>query len=74
MRAALFAASVILLLAGCVNRLAEREAFLSTLVGISEADLVRSLGVPNRTTVLARRLTRRSVLVSIRQWPVCKTP
>jgi len=36
-------------LGGCVNGLAEREAFLRTLVGMNEADLVRTLGVPSRT-------------------------
>ncbi len=36
-------------LAGCANGLAEREAFLRTLVGMNEADLVRTLGVPTRT-------------------------
>ena len=36
-------------LAGCANSLAERGATLKTLVGMSEADLVRTLGVPTRT-------------------------
>lgn len=48
MRAALIAVTV-LLVAGCANELAEREAFLNTLVGHSEDDLVRTIGVPSRT-------------------------
>jgi hypothetical protein len=46
MRAVLIAG--LLLLAACVDRLAERRAFLDTLVGTSEENLVRTLGVPTR--------------------------
>ena len=42
-------AAAILGVCGCGNRLAERQAALAPLVGRSEADLVRSLGVPQRT-------------------------
>ena len=35
-----------LMLAGCVNELAQRQAFLATLIGKSETDLVRTMGVP----------------------------
>jgi len=35
-----------LVLAGCVDRLAERQAFLSSLLGQSEETLIRSMGVP----------------------------
>jgi hypothetical protein len=37
-------------LAGCVDAIAAREAELAPLVGKSELDLVRQLGVPTRTT------------------------
>jgi hypothetical protein len=47
MRAALIAAT--LLLAGCADLLAQREAYLNTLVGQSEENVVRTLGVPTRT-------------------------
>jgi hypothetical protein len=48
-RTALVAGLLVPLLAGCADRLAERRAYLATLVGTSEADLVRTLGVPTRT-------------------------
>ena len=37
------------LLAGCVNMLAERQAYFAQYVGQTEGDLVRGLGVPSRT-------------------------
>jgi hypothetical protein len=37
------------LLGGCVDQLAARQAELAPLVGRSEADLVRQLGVPSRS-------------------------
>lgn len=37
------------LLAGCSNRLAQREAFLSRFIGKPETLLVQQLGVPDRT-------------------------
>jgi hypothetical protein len=37
------------LLAGCVNMLAERQAYFGQFVGQAEGDLVRGLGVPSRT-------------------------
>ena len=48
LRRALLLAAV-LLAAGCASRLAEREAYLAQFVGVSETDLVRQLGVPDRT-------------------------
>jgi hypothetical protein len=38
-----------LLLAGCVNQLAQRQAYLDRFVGHPEPELVQQLGVPNRT-------------------------
>ena len=38
-----------LLLGGCVNQLAQREAFLQQFVGKPEAELVQQVGVPTRT-------------------------
>ena len=38
-----------LLLAGCVNQLAQRQAFLNQFVGHPDSDLVKQLGVPTRT-------------------------
>ena len=38
----------IALLGGCADRLAERQARLTPLIGRSEAELVRTLGVPTR--------------------------
>lgn len=38
-----------ILLAGCANQLAIRQAQLAPLVGRSEGDLVAQMGVPNRT-------------------------
>lgn len=38
-----------LLATACANGLAERRAALAPLIGKSETDLVRQLGVPNRT-------------------------
>ena len=41
---------VAVLLAGCASHaLEQRQAYLQTLVGRSEADVVRALGVPTRT-------------------------
>lgn len=40
---------VALLLGGCVNHLAQREAFLQQFVGKPETDLVQQLGVPTRS-------------------------
>lgn len=37
------------LLAGCVNRLAQRQAFLAPFIGQPESVLVQRLGVPDRT-------------------------
>ncbi len=37
------------LLTGCVDQLAARQARFAQFVGHSEADLVRQMGVPNRT-------------------------
>jgi hypothetical protein len=37
------------LLAGCVNQLAQRQAFLNKFVGGPDSELVQQLGVPNRT-------------------------
>jgi hypothetical protein len=37
------------MLAGCVNQLAARQAWLSQFVGQPEAALVQQLGVPSRT-------------------------
>jgi hypothetical protein len=37
------------LLAGCVDQLAQREAFLNRFVGHPDSDLVQQLGVPART-------------------------
>jgi hypothetical protein len=37
------------LLAGCVNQLAQRQAFLNQLIGHPDSDLVQQLGVPTRT-------------------------
>jgi hypothetical protein len=39
----------VLPLVGCTDMLAERQAFLSGLIGQSEADAVRSMGVPTRS-------------------------
>lgn len=39
----------LLLLAGCTNRLAEREALAGQFIGRTEAELVRDAGVPTRT-------------------------
>jgi hypothetical protein len=39
----------VLALVACTDRLAERQAFLSGLIGQSEADVVRIMGVPTRT-------------------------
>jgi hypothetical protein len=38
-----------LLLAGCVDGLAERQAFLSGLIGRTETEVVRIMGVPTRS-------------------------
>lgn len=38
-----------LLLAGCVNQFAQRQAFLNQFVGHPDSDLVQQLGVPTRT-------------------------
>ena len=38
-----------ILLAGCANRLAQRQAFLAQFVGKPEAFLVQQLGVPTRS-------------------------
>jgi len=38
-----------LLLGGCVNQLAQREAFLSQFVGKPDSVLVQQLGVPTRS-------------------------
>ena len=43
------AATLLLCVAACGNRLAERQAALAPLVGGSETDLVRALGVPTRS-------------------------
>ena len=48
MRAAVIAA-ILVLLAGCADLLAQRRAFLDTLVGKSEEEVVRTLGVPTRS-------------------------
>jgi hypothetical protein len=40
---------LILLLAGCANLLAQRQAFLNKFVGGPDSALVQQLGVPNRT-------------------------
>jgi hypothetical protein len=47
----LVAAAVVMVasLAGCTDMRAERQAFLSGLIGSSEADAVRALGVPTGT-------------------------
>lgn len=42
-------ALAMLALPGCADRLAERQAYLTTLIGLSEADLVRTIGVPTRS-------------------------
>ena len=39
--------AALLVLAGCTNRLAEREALAGQFVGKTEADLVREAGVPS---------------------------
>jgi hypothetical protein len=50
MRRILAALIVLPLLSGCVTSgIAQRTAELVTYVGVSEADLVRALGVPTRT-------------------------
>jgi hypothetical protein len=46
-RAILFVLTVIL--GGCVNQLAVRQATLSKLVGQPETALIQQMGVPNRT-------------------------
>ncbi|MGA3403991.1 MAG: hypothetical protein ABSC95_32690 [Acetobacteraceae bacterium] len=38
-----------LLLGGCVNQLAQRQAFLNQFVGHPDSELVQQLGVPTRT-------------------------
>ena len=38
-----------LLLEGCVNQLAQRQAFLNQFVGHTDSELVQQLGVPTRT-------------------------
>lgn len=38
-----------ILLAGCVNRLAQRQAYLARFVGKPEAFLVQHMGVPSRS-------------------------
>ncbi|MGE0225391.1 MAG: hypothetical protein AB7F35_00080 [Acetobacteraceae bacterium] len=38
-----------LLLGGCVNQFAARQAYMAQFVGRPETDLVLSMGVPNRT-------------------------
>lgn len=44
------ACAVLLLgLAGCADRLAERQAALNQLVGHPEAEILQAFGVPNRT-------------------------
>ena len=40
---------LLLLLGGCVNHLAQREAFLNQFIGKPEALLVQQFGVPNRS-------------------------
>lgn len=40
---------LMLVLCGCVDRLAQRQAFLNPLVGQPEHVLVQTMGVPNRT-------------------------
>ena len=40
---------IALSLCGCANYLAERQAYLNTLIGLHEAELVQALGVPTRT-------------------------
>ena len=52
LRPGLFAFGIALLAGGCVDALAQRQAFLSTLVGKSETDAVRAMGVPNRVADL----------------------
>ena len=37
------------LLSGCVNYEKEREAYLTSMVGLSEAELIQRMGVPQRT-------------------------
>ncbi len=37
------------LLAGCVDYEKQEEAYLSTMVGLSEAELIQRMGVPQRT-------------------------
>ncbi|HVC59666.1 MAG TPA: hypothetical protein VND19_04785 [Acetobacteraceae bacterium] len=37
------------LVGGCVNQLAQRQAFLNPFVGRPDSELVRQLGVPNRS-------------------------
>ena len=49
MRRVAAALLIALLLSGCVDVLAERQAFLSGLIGQSETDVVRIMGVPTRT-------------------------
>ena len=38
-----------LLVTGCVDQLAQRQAFLTQFVGHPDSDLVQQLGVPSRT-------------------------
>jgi hypothetical protein len=47
LRFTLLAALLALPLGGCVDELAKRQAFLATLIGKSEPDLVRAMGVPS---------------------------
>ncbi|CAH2604182.1 conserved protein of unknown function [Rhodovastum atsumiense] len=39
---------ILALLGGCVDRLAERQAFLASLIGKTEPELVQVIGVPTR--------------------------
>jgi hypothetical protein len=41
--------AVMPLFCGCANTLKERQAFLATFIGRSEADVVRAFSVPDRT-------------------------
>ena len=49
MRRPLLACLCLLLLCGCANLLAQRQAFLNKFVGRPEQELVPQLGVPDRT-------------------------
>jgi hypothetical protein len=44
----LLVAAVLLVVGGCADALAERQAYLNTLVGRTEEDLVHTIGVPSR--------------------------